>query len=293
MKYRNKYSTRYQDLSLLRSGRAALGALIVFLAVSCTDGDNLPELTGQPESTSYESEATDSQAINTRFGGYSEEEIGVDLLVDEYLLHRFGWTLTRYRTLEDARAAEEAAVINEDSDSHNATTGDRAYFEQAARFLFFAANEARPPEVESASDELFMAFYDSLDLCAARSQWPDIPLYLFEDGGHYPTSAEQYEAAQGRYGFSMDEFLDLRHECHKFAASYPSLDREYRDELLNTRRDYYLDVLRLWMRDNPEMIVPMTYEQSVNHPYQDYVREVCRAADDPQECALSEGVTLE
>ena len=40
------------------------------------------------------------------------------------------------------------------------------------------------------------------------------------------------------------------------------------------------------------MVVPMTYEQSVNHPYQDYVREVCLATDDPEECARQEGVSL-
>ena len=46
------------------------------------------------------------------------------------------------------------------------------------------------------------------------------------------------------------------------------------------------------MRDNPEMVVPLRSEQSVNQPYQDYVREACQAADDPEECIRQEGVSL-
>ena len=209
--------------------------------------------------------------------------------MDGYLADRFGDVLARYRTYEEARLAEEAS--DENFQSLSAEARDRAFFEQAVRFLFFAAGEAMPPEVGSAVDELYDAFHDSLDLCAERSRWPEVELYRLEDGGYLPVWSPQEEA--DRLEVSLDEYLDFRHECHKFAASYPALDREYRDELLKIRRDYYLEVLRLWMRDNPEMVVPMTYEQSVNHPYQDYVREICRSADDPRECASSEGVTLE
>ena len=170
---------------------------------------------------------------------------------------------------------------------------DRAYFEQAVRLLFLGADDAMPAEVSDASDELWHAFYRSLDLCVERSEWPEAKLYRVEESDYYPASWEAVQSYMQAYGMTLDEYIDFKHECHKFAVLYPVLDREHRDELLRIRRDYYLDVLRLWMRDNPEMVVPMTYEQSVNHPYQDYVREICRAADDPQECALSEGVTLE
>jgi len=46
------------------------------------------------------------------------------------------------------------------------------------------------------------------------------------------------------------------------------------------------------MHGNPDVVVPSDYERSANQPYQDYVREVCQAADDPQECILEEGVGL-
>ena len=261
---------------------------IVLLAVSCTNGDSswdapLPESAHSTESFQYGFANGGYSGVQ----GYTEEEIGIEYLVDEYFADRGLMSLTRYRTDEEYLEAD--ATDNFQSLSTEAR--DRAFFEQAVRFLFFAAGEAMPPEVRSADDALYDAFYDSLDLCAERSRWPEVELYRLEDGGYLPVWSPQLEA--DRLEVSLDEYLDFRYECNKFAASYPALDREYRDELLRTRRDYYLEVLRLWMRDNPEMVVPMTYEQSVNHPYQDYVREICRSADDPQECASSEGVTLE
>ena len=171
---------------------------------------------------------------------------------------------------------------------------DREWFEQAVSLLFLGADDAMPAEVKDDADELWHAFHRSLDLCVERSEWSEAGLYrLGTDGYYYGPPWEAVQSYLQQYGMTLDEFIDFKHECHKFAASYPALDSGYRDELLRTLRDYYLEVLRLWMRDNPAMVVPMTYEQSVNHPYQDYVREVCRSADDPQECASSEGVTLE
>jgi len=221
------------------------------------------------------------------FAGYTEDEIGTEILVDDRLARRH--ILARYRTYEDA---DLASVADSDLSSMSPEARDRAYFEQAVRLLFLGADDAMPAEVSDAYQELWHAFYRSLDLCVERSEWPEAKLYSVRDDGYMAGSFEEFQFYQQQYGMTLDEFIDFEHECHKFAASYPALDREYRDELLRIRRDYYLEVLRLWMRDNPEMVVPMTYEQSVNHPYQDYVREICRAADDPEECARSEGVSL-
>ena len=261
---------------------------IVLLAVACTNGDSSRDA-ASTGSAGYGVAASGYTGGYSGRQRYTEEEIGVGYLVDEYLSDRFGRTLTRYRTYEESRAAEEAS--DNEFSSLSVEARDRAFFEQTVRFVFFAAGEAMPPEVASAVDALYHALYDSLDLCAERSRWPDGELYLFEDGGYFPVWSPQEEADS--LGIALDEYLDFRHECYKFAASYPSLNPGYRDELLQTRRDHYLEILRLWIRDHPEMVVPMTYEQSVNHPYQDYVREICRASDDPQECARLEGVTLE
>ncbi len=180
--------------------------------------------------------------------------------------------------------------MSEDFRSLSPEARDRDHFEQVVKLVFFGASEAMPPKVERAVSLLRDAFYDSLDLCSTQSRWPDIRLYYYDDG-YYLISAEMFESYQEQYGMTGDDFDDFQHECHKFAASYPSLDREYRDELLKTRRDYYLEFLRLWMRDNPEMVVPLDYENSVNQPYQDYVRRQCMEAEDPEGCARGEGVS--
>ena len=121
-------------------------------------------------------EAGDIGAV--KYGGYTEEEIGVEALIDSYFADRPSRALTRYRTREEYR---EASVPDFGS-SPEAT--DRAWFEQSVRLLFFGLGEAMPLKVESASDELWHAFYASLDLCAERSEYPDMRLYVLEDGGY-------------------------------------------------------------------------------------------------------------
>lgn len=258
-------------------------------AMACSEDDGSDPGASESSDGSWVERAAEQDSDGSGlFAGYTEDEIGTEIVVDEKLARRH--RLARYRTYEEANLAEVAA---NDVSSMSPEARDRAYFEQAVRWLFFGADEAMPAGVSDASDELWHAFYRSLDLCVERSEWPEAKLYSVGVNGYMAGSFEEFESYQQLYGMTLDEFIDFEHECHKFAASYPALDREYRDELLRIRRDYFLEVLRLWMRDNPEMVVPMTYEQSVNHPYQEYVREVCRASDDPRECARSEGVTLE
>ena len=273
--------------------KAVLGVWICLLVlgsavVACSDDSDSDPGASESSDDSWVERASEQRSDGSGlFAGYTEDEIGTEILVDDRLASRH--ILARYRTYEDA---DLASVADSDLSSMSPEARDRAYFEQAVRFLFLGADDAMPAEVSDADQELWHAFYRSLDLCVERSEWPEAKLYSVRDDGYMTGSFEEFQLYQQQYGMTLDEFIDFEHECNKFAASYPALDREYRDELLRIRRDYYLEVLRLWMRDNPEMVVPMTYEQSVNHPYQDYVREVCLATDDPEECARQEGVSL-
>ena len=265
---------------------AVLGGAVV----ACSDdGDGTDSGAGESSAGSWVEHAAEQQGDGSGlFAGYTEDEIGTEILVDEKLASRH--ILARYRTYDDYH---EASAAEDNWGSLSPEGRDRVFFEQMVSLLFLGADDAMPAQVKAASDELWHAFYESLDLCVERSEWPEAKLYETAPEGYYPASWEAVQSYQRQYGMTLDEYIDFKHECHKFAVLYPALDRDHRDELLRILRDYYLDVLRLWMRDNPEMVVPMTYEQSVNHPYQDYVRETCRASDDPQECALSEGITLE
>ena len=209
----------------------------------------------------------------------------MESLVDEFLANRH--PLVHYRTYEDHDRAQNS---KRDLSSLSPEELDRAYFEQAVRLLLVFGDEAMSPSVKSAYDTLWDAFYRSLDLCAMNSQYPDARLYEYEDGGYYPVWSPEDES--DRLGMTLEQYLDFRHECNKFAASYPALDDEHRDELLKTRRDYYLEILRSWMRDHPEIVVPLMPDQNSNQPYQDYVREACQAAEDPEDCIRYEGVSL-
>ena len=268
----------------LLSWRAAM-ACIALLAVACSDGD------GIQQAAEGSRDPTDAEAV--RYGaagygqGYTEEEIGVGLLVDEYFADNH--ILARYRTYEDYH---EASVAEGHFRSLSVEARDRVFFEQAVSLLFLATDEAAPAEVSAAADELWHAFYKSLDMCVERSEWSEAKLYSVRSDGYLSATYDEFQSDIQQHAMTLDEFLDFRHECHKFAATYPALDRERRDDLLAIRRDHYLEILRLWMQANPELVVPMTYEQSVNHPYQDYVRDICEAADDPQECIRLEGVGL-
>ena len=263
----------------------AVGAV---MGLACSESVDNTERTGAQEADAQSSWNTDNSEDMPKTAVYSDEEVGVDDLVDSYLADRR--PLVGYRTVEEHDDATYAEL--ESFRFLPVEQRDRVHFEMNVSMLFQAVKLSRPEEIEQAEETLFDAFYDSLDLCVENSEYPDIELYREEDGDYFTVrSTEAVEEAAQRHGITVDEFLDFRHECHKFAASYPSLDREYRDELLRTRRDYYLEFLRLWMRDHPEMVVPLDYENSVNQPYQDYVRQQCMETEDPEACARGEGVS--
>ncbi len=267
--------------------------LIALLASSCASSEESDEA----EESFYYGVASD---VDGGVQGYTEEDIGVEYIVEEYITEFHSDILARYRTYDEYlaraydeyRAADDSLEYNEPG-SQSAEARDRWLFEQTVKFVLFEASEAMPAEVSVAVNELYDALHDSLDLCIARSDWPDIQLYYYDDEGYHSAGVDQFFRAVELYGLTIDEFKDFERECNKFAATYPSLNSQRRDELVNIRRDYFLEVLRLWMQDHPEAVVPMTYEQSINHPYQDYIREICLAAENSEECARSEGITLE
>ncbi len=123
-----------------------------------------------------------------------------------------------------------------------------------------------------------------MDHCAADAGWPGVQLYDVSQ-----QLGEQYERD---YGLTLEIFLDLRHECGKYAATYPTLDPAYRDELLAKRRAHYMAAVRDWMVANPELVVPIEHHEGDNHPIEErFIRE-CEQADDPQQCASGRRVTL-
>ena len=150
--------------------------------------------------------------------------------------------------------------------------------------MLFVAGDTLPPDVALESGVLYDAEQEALDECAADAGWPGVQLYgVSQDMG------EQYERD---YGLTLETFLDLRHECSKYAATYPTLDPAYRDELLAKRRAHYETAVREWIAENPDLVVPVEHHEGANQPMEDYWIEACKQSDDPEQCARDNRVTL-
>ena len=268
----------------------ALGVLLCLIA--CSENSNTQSST---KSVRYGVANVDNYVNNDNYvnkrgytkeekRGYTEEEIGISDIVDDYI--NDDHFLVHYRTHE-AHTAADLAKIESEWEPGSPLARDRILFENRARWVLRMADEERPLEVETAVNTLQKAFYQSLDICTERSQWPEIKFYTESSNGYI------LKSFQNHYIMTLDEFLDFRHECHKYAADYPTLNPLHRDELIKIRRDYYTESLREWMLTIPETVVPIDYENSINHPYVDYLRLVCLEEGDPEECARSEGITLE
>ena len=147
-----------------------------------------------------------------------------------------------------------------------------------------AASDTLPPDVADSSDVLYDAVREAMDQCAANAGWPGVQLY--------DVSQELGERYEQNLGLTLDVFLDLRHECSKYAATHPTLDPDVRDELLAKRRHHYMTAIRDWMVANPELVVPIEYHEGANRPYEDLILQTCLQAADAQQCAHDERLTL-
>ena len=199
---------------------------------------------------------------------YSNEELALDESVDHYLHGLVPFA--QYRTSAD-----------EDRDRVDPLGGsgherERATFEFRLRQVMLGADGSLPPDVAIGSGVLHDARDEALAECAAEAGWPGVELY--------DVSQELGEQYERELGLTLEMFLDLRHECAKYAANYPTLGPAYRDELLAKRRDHYMTAVRDWMAATPELVVPVEYHEGANKPVEDYWRKACKQADDYEQC---------
>lgn len=176
---------------------------------------------------------------------YTEAEIGVEEIVDEYIESRN--TYARYRTFEEERAADEVQYQWFQNEA-NEQERERYIFEQLIRGRMIGARDSLPAELKPGG-ALELAYDDSLDECASAAGYKGLQL-------HDHTLA-YFEAALVEYELTEDEFLDLNHECAKYAIEYPTLSKSERQRLLGLQRDFYLDIVRTFLEENPDAVVPL------------------------------------
>ena len=118
------------------------------------------------------------------------------------------------------------------------------------------------PSGETGLGELHEAFFETLEQCGRESPWPDVKLFVMANGyaaDYLPQSVER------DFDISYFEYRELLYMCGRYAASYPSLDAELRDELLAPQRAHYAQVI-LDVLDNllPAIEVPSEYQVEVD-----------------------------
>ncbi|MYA83173.1 MAG: hypothetical protein F4155_07885 [Acidimicrobiales bacterium] len=176
---------------------------------------------------------------------YTDVEVGVEEIVEEYIESRN--TYTRYRTFDEAKKARDIEYEwfqNEASEQER----ERYVFEQLIRGRMIGARDALPEELKPGG-ALELAYNDSLDECVSSAGYQGLRLH--------DNSLEYFNAALVDYQLTEDEYFDLNHECAKYAAEYPTLSESERGRLLDMQRDFYRNIVRDFLEDNPEAVVPL------------------------------------
>lgn len=169
---------------------------------------------------------------------YSDEELGLYDLIDDVIDESPAYV--RFRTVEDYHASqdERSERIYLLASGHER---ERLIFESEVESVIHTAYGFLPPDL-GAGGRLEQAFVEAMRACASAAGYPDInPM-----GG----SDEEYARWEAEYGLTLDGLLDLRHECAQQAASYPTLDSEVRDEMLNRMRKHYLQAVHDYLRQD-------------------------------------------
>ena len=112
-----------------------------------------------------------------------------------------------------------------------------------------------------ADQTLHEAFFEVLDACGRASAWPEVDLYLVDGASGYDKMSH---LAEPMFGMSYFEYQQLRHQCARYAATYPTLDSAVRDDLLKPQREHYAKVILDRMDyEMPRVEVPAEYQDEI------------------------------
>ena len=132
-------------------------------------------------------------------------------------------------------------------------------FEMKVLYQTIAATSSVPEG--AGSRVLHEAFFEVLADCGRDSAWPEVELFVMGDGRGYDVFPEIVESS---FGLSYYEYQQLKHECARRAAAYPTLDEVTRDELLAPQRDHYTQAVLDGLAANPHIEVPAKYRDEVD-----------------------------
>ena len=243
----------------------AMVVVAVWLGVALAGSES--ELDGR--STSPSEKAADPDLLPGR--RYGDKELGIDELIDAEITP----FEARYRDLAEWEVPydERQRYLENDAVGYER---ERMFFERNVEWLLSNEYEELPADL-GRGGILDRAFEDAMDRCAEDAGWPELELNV--------SSTADVGVALGTFGLTRDDFLDLRHECAKQAAAYPTLDPVVRDDLLGRLREHYRQAVYEYLREFPDAEVPLVDHPGAPRPLEDRLIMTCLKEPDPAACA--------
>lgn len=209
---------------------------------------------------------------------YSDLELGLDAVIEEEIMPFYA----RYRSFADWEEPyeERQRYLDEEAVGHER---ERLYFERNLEVLIGGAYEDLPLEL-GRGGTLDRAYDLAMEGCADAAGWPGLKINV--------SSEAAVDDALAMSGLTYEGFLDLRHECAKQAATYPTLDPVVRDELLGRLREHYRAAVYEYLREFPDAEVPLVDHEGAPRPFEETTIWICQKEPDPAACAVEFRVEL-
>ena len=198
---------------------------------------------------------------------YSDVELGLYDLIDEAVYYRPYYA--RFRTPDDYFADYRARrhSIPTEVEGHER---ERLQFEIDIEDALARSYHYLPADL-GPGGLLEQAYDDWMSDCAAEAGFAGVEL------------ADKSAAELGRYesefGLSADEFYELRYDCARQAAHYPTLDPGVRDEMVGRLKQHYLQDLHDFIRFSGVVEIPVDHHEGAPRPLEDSYLRHCLEFD--------------
>ena len=177
-------------------------------------------------------------------------EVGVLELLDGYIIN-VPPTAAFISNFERAKSMQASHYINADAGAE----GEILHaFENEVLYHAGAATSSIPES--GGSRVLHDMFFGALEECGRASRWPEVELFVLHEGRGYDVLPDIVEPT---LGLSYYEYQQLKHQCARYAATYPGLDETVRDEFLGPQRQHYAHAVVEGLAANPHIEVPERY----------------------------------
>ena len=212
---------------------------------------------------------------------YSDQQLGIESVIEEYF-HVMAPVDARFSSASDRREyhAERNRYFNHDAIGHER---ERLHFERNLMLVLDAAYDELPSDL-GFGGLLDQAFEDAMLECAASFGASDLQLVRAWESN--------VSRSMELYGITREQFRELRHECAKQAATFPTLDPAVRDELLGRLKEHYRAAVHEYLREFPDAEVPLVDHPGARRPLEERLIETCLKTPDPAQCAAEFRVEL-